>query len=157
MDESYEVITSASDYSTKTYATGSTRYVIDLAPGKYEMDLWTAYAGDNDYTISFQYKSANETYKMPNNMYIDVMSEQEIHFSKKITAKKSGGISGYEVRYKKGSASWKKTTVNGNKNLSKTIKNLKPGSYKVQVRSYCKVSGKKYYSDWTKAKSVKLQ
>ena len=50
-------------YSFSCAEAGSVRYVIDLAAGKYEMDLWPSYAGDSAYTISFQYTPANETYK----------------------------------------------------------------------------------------------
>lgn len=74
--------------------------------------------------------------------------------SLKVTAKKPGDIAGYNIRYKKGSGSWKTITVNGNKNLNKTISKVTPGTYKVQIRTYCILNGKKYYSDWSQSKTV---
>lgn len=77
----------------------------------------------------------------------------------KITWKKISGVTGYQIQYSTSSKfkakSSKTVTVKGAKNTSKTIKSLKGGKkYYVRVRTYKTVDGKKYYSSWTKAKSI---
>ena len=74
----------------------------------------------------------------------------------KIIYKKTSGVAGFQVRYKiKGK--WKVKTFKTKKNATKLIKNLKKGTYKVQVRCY-KISGKdKVFGKWTKAKKVKVK
>ncbi len=68
---------------------------------------------------------------------------------------------GYQIRYslKKNFKSGVKTvTVKGPKTTSKVIKKLKAKkTYYVQVRTYKTVSGKKYYSAWSKTKYVKTK
>lgn len=55
--------------------------------------------------------------------------------------------------------SGKKTvTVSSSKTTSKKITKLKAKKkYYVRVRTYKKVSGTKYYSDWSKTKTVKTK
>lgn len=44
------------------------------------------------------------------------------------------------------------------KNTKATVKKLKKGkTYRVRTRSYKKIDGKKYYSGWSKMKSVKVK
>jgi len=73
--------------------------------------------------------------------------------------KKGTGITGYEVQYslKKSFAGAKKVAVK--KTAVKTVlKKLTTGkTYYVRVRAYKTVSGKKYYSAWSKAKSAKVK
>lgn len=65
-----------------------------------------------------------------------------------------------KVQYSK-SKSFKKaktSTVSSYKTTSKTVKKLSAKKkYYVRVRVYKKVSGKKYYSSWSKVKSVKTK
>lgn len=72
--------------------------------------------------------------------------------------KKVSGVNGYEVQYALNSKFTKsKKTVNITKGttVSKKITKLKAKKkYYVRVRAYKTVSGKKYYSDWSKAKTV---
>ena len=77
----------------------------------------------------------------------------------KITAKKVGNISGYEIRYKTGKGKWKTIRVSGNKKLNKTIKKLKRRTkYKVQVRTYNDTDkGRQYSKSWSKTVSVKTK
>ena len=77
----------------------------------------------------------------------------------KITAKKAGNISGYEIRYKTGKGKWKTIRVSGNKKLNKTIKKLKRRTkYKVQVRTYIDSdNGRRYSKSWSKTVSVKTK
>lgn len=71
---------------------------------------------------------------------------------KKVSSKQK--ISKYEVRYRiKGTSKWKTKSYSASKS-SAIIKGLKKGKkYEVQVRSYKKVSGKKYFSPWSKTKT----
>ncbi|MGN0173466.1 MAG: hypothetical protein ACI39F_03405, partial [Acutalibacteraceae bacterium] len=62
---------------------------------------------------------------------------------------------GFQVRYKTGKGKWKVKTFNTAKSATKVIKGLKKGKYKVQIRTFTK--GKKVYSNWTKAKTVKVK
>lgn len=70
-------------------------------------------------------------------------------------AGKKGGTT-YQVYYKAKTASkWRKTTT---KASSVTLKKLGSGKkYLVKVRAYKKSSGKTYYGDWTKSKSVRVK
>lgn len=77
----------------------------------------------------------------------------------KITWAKVSGVTGYQIQYSTSSKfkakSAKSVTVKGAKNTSKTIKSLKGGKkYYVRVRTYKTVNGKKYYSSWSKTKSI---
>ena len=52
----------------------------------------------------------------------------------------------------------KKTIGKKYNKVKKTIKtNARKRYYYVQVRSYKKINGKKYYSDWSKVKRVKVK
>lgn len=71
--------------------------------------------------------------------------------------KKIKQVDGYQIRYKLSTSSTWKTpvVVKGYATTSKTIKNLKAKKkYNVEVRTYKVVSGKTYYSSWTKKKTV---
>lgn len=69
-------------------------------------------------------------------------------------------VTGYEIRYstsKKFKAA-KKLTVNNAKTTSKSISKLKANKkYYVQIRTYKKVGKTKYYSSWSKTKTVKTR
>ncbi len=72
----------------------------------------------------------------------------------KIKYTKAKNVVGFQVRYKiKGK--WVTKTFNTKKSATKTIKNLKKGKYKVQIRVFTK--GKKAYSSWSKTKTVKVK
>lgn len=77
------------------------------------------------------------------------------------TWKKVNGVSGYQLQYSTNSKfkKDKKTiTINKAKTISKTVKGLKPKKkYYVRMRTYKIVNGKKVYSSWSKAKSVKTK
>ena len=71
--------------------------------------------------------------------------------------KKTKNVSGYQIRYSRNSSmsDASKKTISGTKTTSKKITGLKGGKkYYVQVRTYKKVGDKKYYSAWSKKKSV---
>lgn len=75
--------------------------------------------------------------------------------------KKNKAVNGYQIQYstnKKFTSGSKTVTVNKNSTVSKTVKKLKKGKkYYVRIRTYKTVNGKKYYSSWSKAKSVKIK
>ena len=80
--------------------------------------------------------------------------------SLKITWKKTKNVSGYQIQYSTSKKFKKaqKITIKKAKTTSKTIKKLKAKKkYYVRVRTYITVNGKKYYSDWSKAKSKKTK
>lgn len=70
-------------------------------------------------------------------------------------------ITGYQVQYstdKKFKTGVKNKYVKGYKKTSKKITGLKKKTiYYVRIRTYMKVSGKYYYSTWSKVKSVKTK
>lgn len=85
----------------------------------------------------------------------------------KITANKKGftvkwkkqttQTTGYQIQYSTSSkfASAKTVTVSKNSTTSKAVKSLKAKKkYYVRVRTYKTVNGQKYYSAWSKAKTV---
>ena len=80
--------------------------------------------------------------------------------SKKFTVKwkkQSTQVTGYQIQYSTSSkfSSPKTVTVSSYKTTSKTVKSLKAKKkYYVRVRTYKTVSGTKYCSSWSKAKSV---
>ena len=91
---------------------------------------------------------------------------------KKLKAKKNGFtltatkqaskyVTGYQLRYSTKSDmsnSQKVMVSSSNKKVTKTIKKLKSNkTYYVQVRTYKKINGKKYYSGWSKIQTVKTK
>ena len=80
---------------------------------------------------------------------------------KKLTVKvkaQKKQISGYQIRYSLKKNMSKAKLVKLGKKTSKTISKLKgKKTYYVQVRTYTTVSGKTYYSEWSKAVSKKVK
>ena len=75
----------------------------------------------------------------------------------KITWKKKSGITGYQVQYStnKKFKNAKTKTIKNARTVSKTYKAIKKGKkHYVRVRTYKIVNGRKYYSSWSKVKSV---
>lgn len=76
----------------------------------------------------------------------------------KLTVKytKVKDATGFQVKYTyKGKTTTK--TYTSKKSITKTIKKLKKGTYKVSVRALIKSKGKTAYSNWTTAKKVKIK
>ena len=71
---------------------------------------------------------------------------------------KGKNITGYQIQYalnKKFTKSKKTTTIKKRSTVSKKIKKLKARKkYYVRIRTYKTVNGKKYYSTWSKIKTV---
>ncbi len=71
--------------------------------------------------------------------------------------KKIKKIGGYQIKYHKKGSSSKKITL-GSKKKKYTIKNLKKKkTYYIKMRSFIVYDGKKYYSDWTETRKVKIK
>ena len=96
-----------------------------------------------------------------NNKKVKVASAKAGKKSIKVTWKKVKGIKGYQIQYstnKKFKKGNKTITVKSKKSTSATIKKLKSKKkYYVRMRTYKVVNGKKVYSAWSKAKSVKVK
>ena len=74
--------------------------------------------------------------------------------------KQAAQTTGYQIRYslKSSMASPKSVNVTKTSTLSKSVKKLKKNKkYFVQIRTYKTVSGKKYYSAWSKTKAIKTK
>lgn len=75
--------------------------------------------------------------------------------------KKNTAGNGYQIQYstsKKFAKGNKTETISKNKTTSYTIKKLKKKkTYYVRIRTYKKVSGKTYYSEWSSVKKVKIK
>ena len=77
-----------------------------------------------------------------------------------VTWKKGKNITGYQVQYslKKSFSAAKTVTIKKAATVKTVLKKLTIGKkYYVRVRAYKTVSGKKYYSAWSKAKSAKVK
>lgn len=75
-------------------------------------------------------------------------------------SKRKAQVSGYQVYYSTSKKFNSKKVVNikSNKTTKKTIKKLKSNKkYYVKIRTYKVVRGKKYYSEWSKVKSIKVK
>ena len=79
--------------------------------------------------------------------------------SLKVAWNRNTAATGYEVRLMVGDSVYKTYTYGSNKTIAKTITGLPSGkTYKVQVRSYKKVSGVgSFYSAWSAAKYVTVK
>lgn len=117
--------------------------------------------GKYTYKITFKNKYKKSTKSVsftikPTDTYITSLSRGSKKFTVK-WAKKTTQVTGYQIRYSIYSSFKNSTTktVTSSKTTSKTISSLKSNKkYYVKVRTYKTVNGKKYYSSWSKAKSV---
>ena len=77
----------------------------------------------------------------------------------KITWDKAPSASGYHIQYAANSSMTgkKDITINNKDTLSKTVTGLTKGkTYYVRIQTFRKVSGKTYWSSWSKAKQIKI-
>ncbi|MBQ9984136.1 MAG: fibronectin type III domain-containing protein [Lachnospiraceae bacterium] len=130
-------------YSTRESKT------ISLSKGTYYLRIWQDLNRTGTYTFKVSYsKSALKTFSL----------KKVSNKSMVVKADKAGAVSGYEIRYKKGSGKWKNINVGGSKKLNKTIKKLSKGKkYTVQIRTYYKYNGKVLYSDWSVKRKITLK
>lgn len=134
---------------TESYETKQSK-TVTLAKGTYYIKfytLWQDRTGWYDFKVSYS-KSALKT------LSVKKASKNSIV----VKADKAGAVSGYEIRYKKGSGKWKTVQVAGSKKLNRKIKKItRKKKYTVQLRTYYKYGGKKIYSDWSAKKKITLK
>ena len=139
-------------YSGKTLKKG-TDYTVSYGKNKSTGKGTVKITGKGNYTGSI----TKTFYIVPKKVTI---SSAKSSAKKKITVKykKVTGASGYQIAYQKsGSKKWTYTTVSS-KSASKTLTKLtSKKNYKVKVRAYKTVSGKKYYGTYSATKTVKVK
>lgn len=129
-------------------------YSKSIYPGKYTVKA----IGKNKYdgTVSATYKI------YPKSSAIKKLKKGKKKMTVSWTKQSKYAVSGYQIKYSKSKKfskrSTKTVTVKTYKTSSKTIKKLKSRkTYYVRVRAYKTVKGSKYYSSWSKTKSVKVK
>lgn len=116
------------------------------------------------YTVTVKAKSGNVPIQgsakltftiKPRTTYVTSLSADKAGFTARWN-KRVSQTSGYQVQYRlKGSSATKTVTVSGASTTAKKITKLKAKKrYYVKIRTYKTVSGKRYYSSWSSAKSV---
>ncbi len=104
-------------------------------------------------------KKANKTVKKPKNTKIKKLTSKKANLT--ITWSKVSGVKGYQIQVatdKKFKKNKKTVTVKKQKNTKTTIKKLKSKKkYYVRIRTYKTSNGKKIYSSWSKAKTIKIK
>ena len=170
-------------YHPKTFTLSKTEYIYDgkeKKPSITVKDSKGKVIDKSNYSVSYSKNknvgTAKATIKFKGNNY---SGKKEIPFYivpkstniTKVTAKKKGftvkwnkqstQTTGYQIQYatNKGFTQNAKTvTVTKNGTVSKTISKLSAKkTYYIHVRTYKTVGGKKYYSSWSKIKSVKTK
>lgn len=104
------------------------------------------------------YKAAKESITLTVNPKKTTIKTAKNTGKRKATVKwkKISGVTGYQIKYVTGSKI-KTVSAKGASATSKRIQNLRKNkTYKIYVRTYKTVSGKNYYSSWSKVKSVKI-
>lgn len=143
-DASGKVLKKGTDYNV-TYQSGR-KYV-----GKYKVTV----TGTGSCTGS---KSAYFTIS-PKGTYIKSISKGKKKFTVK-WKKQTVQTTGYQIKYSRYSSmkNAKYVTVKKSKTTCKTIKKLKSHKkYYVKIRTYKVVNGVKYYSSWSKTKTVRTK
>ena len=121
-----------------------------INPGEYKVKITfkNAYQGN---------PSVSKTFKiLPKGTSLSTLTAGSKKFTVK-WKKQSSQTTGYQIQYSTSSkfTSPKYVTVSSNKTTSKTISKLKgKKKYYVRIRTYKTVNGKKYYSTWSKSKSI---
>ncbi|MGN0396376.1 MAG: InlB B-repeat-containing protein [Coprococcus sp.] len=142
----------------------STHYTVKYASGRKNVGRYKV-------TVTFKrtsdkYSGSKSTYFYINPKGTTIASTSgaskafTVKWNKQSTNMASTKITGYQIRYSTSSkmTNAKTQTIKGYKNVSKKVTNLKAKkTYYVQVRTYKSVSGKIYYSSWSKTKTVKTK
>lgn len=108
------------------------------------------------------YKAASKTVTITVNPSGTTLLKMKNSASKSatVTWKRNTLVSGYDIQYStnpKFTSGSKLIRLTKNSTVSRKLKNLKKGkTYYVRIRTYKTVSGKKYYSVWSKAKRIKI-
>ena len=131
-------------------------YTLTMAPGRKAV-------GKYPIKVTFKngYTGSKTVYLTINPKATAVKKATPLSKGFKVSWKKiSTECTGYQIQYslKKSFKGKKTVTVKGYKTTSKKITKLKAKkTYYVRVRTYKTVKGKKYYSAWSKAKTVKTR
>lgn len=146
---------------TVTVSSGKTvsKTVSKLTNGKKYYVRLRAYKTENGSKYYSGWSGAKSVVVLPKATSISSLSAKKGGFTTK-WKKQTANVTGYQVQYSLSSkfSSAKTVTVSSNKTVSKSISKLKNGKkYYVRIRTYITVSGKKYYSGWSGAKSVKTK
>ncbi len=106
-------------------------------------------------------KNTNSAYAPKTPTKLAAKANKKGSKSIKITwAKQKSKTSGYQIQYStdKKFKNAKTVTIKKNTTTSKTVKNLKKGKkYYVRIRAYNQVGKSKYYSGYSKSKTVKVK
>ena len=137
--------TISSDNYTVNYSSGCTKV------GKYNVKITfnnKKYSGTMETTFSI----------VPGKTSLSKLTSTKNSITAK-WKKKTSQVTGYQIQYSTNKDFSSAKTISVSKNSStKKISKLKQGTtYYVRVRTYKKTNGKKYYSNWSSAKSKKTQ
>lgn len=153
-DVNGEKINSYQGYKNEALGYAKLSVSINLSKGTYYLCMGEYRNNEGEYTVKIDYK-----------LSVTKPSLTKVSTNKKhqITAKwnKVSSCSGYQVQYSKKSnfsSVIATKNVSGKSKTSYTGKNFTKGKkYYVRARAYKTVNGKKYYSSWSKAKSIKCK
>ena len=133
---------------------GSSNYTVSYASGRKNVGTYQVkitFKGNYSGTVS-------KTFKInPKSTSITSLTAKSKGFKVK-WKKQTTQVSGYQIQYStsKYFSNGTTKTITKNSTTSETLKGLKAKKkYYVRIRTYKKVSGTKYYSSWSSAKTVK--
>ena len=116
--------------------------------------------GHKTYTVTYKGEAFQSSFNiLPKGTSITKLTKGKKSFTVKWKKQKTK-TNGYQIQYslKKNFKKAKAVTVKNNKVTKKTVKKLKKKKlYYVRVRTFAKVSGKTYYSSWSKARKIKTK
>lgn len=161
--------TSSYTYTGKT-RTPSVKVSVNgkvLGTGDYTVKYASGRKNVGKYSVKVTLKSGDKTSKtlyfkiLPKKTSIKKVTKAKKAFTVK-WKKQTKQVSGYQVQYSTSKKFTAKTTkvktIKSYKTTSKKVKKLKKKkTYYTRVRTYKTVKGTKYYSGWSKAKSVKTK
>lgn len=140
-----------------TYKTGNKKVATVNSKGKVTVKATITVTAKATSTYSKSVKKIT-VYGVPKKPEMKKLTAGKKRFT--VQWKKDKKADGYQVQYstdKKFKKNVKSMNVS-KKNTKATVKKLKKGkTYRVRIRSYKKIDGKKYYSGWGKVKSVKVR
>lgn len=133
-----------------------------ISPNNYTVTYSSGRKNVGKYTVTIKFKgnysgTVKKTFTIkPKTASISKLTAGKKKFTIK-WKKQAAQTTGYQIQYSTSSKfkNAKTITVSKNKTTSKTISKLKAKKkYYVRIRTYKTVNGTKYYSSWSKAKSV---
>jgi len=138
-------------YSGKTLKKG-TDYTVSYGANKSTGKATVKITGKGNYTGSV----TKTFYIVPKKVTLSTLKATTNKLT--VNYKKVTGASGYQIAYQKsGSQTWTYTTVSS-QSTSKTLTKLtSKKNYKVKVRAYKTVSGKKYYGAYSTIKTITMK